>query len=52
MKSETKLYAELIIGMSTDFLMGTITEEHYKNTIEMTVKNLVKYKKSPNITDI
>ena len=35
-----KLYAELIISMSTDFLMGNITEEHYKNTLLDAVNKL------------
>ena len=40
-KTETQKYAELIISMSTDYLLGKISEEHYKNTLEMAVKQLI-----------
>jgi hypothetical protein len=31
--SETKKYAEMMIAMSTDYLMGGITEETYKSNL-------------------
>ena len=40
-KTETQKYAELIISMSTDYLLCKISEEHYKNTLEMAVKQLI-----------
>ena len=38
---ETEKYANLITAISTDFLMKEITEEHYKNTLEMTINKLL-----------
>ena len=43
--SDTKKYAELIIAMSTDYLLDKISEEHYKNTIDMAVRQLIKTNK-------
>lgn len=34
-KNELEKFAELLISMSTDFLLGKITEDHYKNMIDM-----------------
>ena len=42
MKTETEKYAELLISMSTDYLLGKIDEEHYKNVLEMTINNMNK----------
>jgi hypothetical protein len=42
MNDETQKYAELIISMSTDYLLGKITEEHYKNMVQLTVNKLNK----------
>ena len=44
---ETKKYAELIISMSTDFLLGKIDEEHYKNVLDMTVNMLLDKPEEP-----
>lgn len=33
-------YATLIISMSTDFLQGRITKEHYADTLSKCVKNM------------
>lgn len=40
MKDETTKYAELIISMSTDFLLGKIGEQHYANTLLMIAQQL------------
>ena len=41
-KTETQKYAELIISMSTDYLLSNISEEHYKKTLKMAVDQLNK----------
>lgn len=42
MKSEQERYAELIISMSTDFLLGKIEFSHYATTIDLINTNLKK----------
>jgi len=43
-KEEKQKYAEIIISLSTDFLLEKITWDHYISTIELIVKKLKKYK--------
>lgn len=40
MKSEEEKYAELIISMSTDFLLGKINFNHYSKTLDMINTNI------------
>lgn len=40
-----KQFVELIISMSTDFLMGKITKETYISNLEMIVKRLKEIEK-------
>ena len=40
-----KNYAELIISMSTDFLMGKITEDLYTSNLQLMLKSIIKDKK-------
>ena len=42
MKSEKEKYAELIISMSTDFLLGKIDFNHYTNTLDIINTNIQK----------
>jgi hypothetical protein len=36
-EQEKQKYAELLISMSTDYLLGKITESHYKSMLKMVV---------------
>jgi len=43
MENEVNKYAELLISMSTDYLLGNIEMEHYVNMIH-TISNTLKSK--------
>ncbi len=49
--TELKKYAELNISMSTDFLVGSITDKHYVSTLKMIVKQFDIHDVS-NIVDL
>ena len=40
MDTEMEKYAHLIVSMSTDFLMGGITEATYKQNLRIALKNM------------
>ncbi len=43
-KKDCKKYAELIISMSTDFLMGKINESLYISNMSVALKSITKIK--------
>lgn len=42
-------YAKLLISMSTDFLLGSIDEDHYKNMINTLNRDINPKGDSPNV---
>jgi hypothetical protein len=48
MKQELEKYAELIISMSTDYLLGKITGETYVANLKMIAKDNLKVEENEN----
>ena len=44
--SEFRKYVELIMSMSTDYLMGSCSKKNYVNNLDMMIENMMEKKRN------